>query len=161
MVACANHPLENWLPSFHQCCRSLITTDVAITASTTPGKKKKKAVKDGMHFVAHSPLLASLMSRVQKWQSEAFIPWNWVWKEGGWSGGTVVGCICSAGCRRLGRGEEGQMETLREDTRSQWGLMISFDLVNERKIEVRHRIYWFSLDGPSMARPGQKSQHLV
>lgn len=48
------------------------------------------------------------------------------------------------------------MDTLREATRSQWGLMISFDLINERKIEVRHRIYWFSQDGPTMALLGQK-----
>lgn len=38
-----------------------------------------------------------------------------------------------------------------EDTRSQWGLMITFDLINERKIEVRLRIYWFSQDELSMA----------
>lgn len=39
-----------------------------------------------------------------------------------------------------------------EDTRSQWGLMITFDLINERKIEVRQRMYWFSQDELSMAR---------
>lgn len=38
-----------------------------------------------------------------------------------------------------------------EDTRSHWGLMITFDLINERKIEVRHRIYWFSQDELRMA----------
>lgn len=48
------------------------------------------------------------------------------------------------------------METLRKDTRSQWRLMISFDLINEKKIEVRHRMYWLSQVEPSMALPGQK-----
>lgn len=48
------------------------------------------------------------------------------------------------------------MDTLGEDTRSQWGLMISFDLINERKIEVIRRIYWFSQDEPSMVLPAQK-----
>lgn len=68
--------------------------------------------------------------------------------------GMVVGCICGTG--RLGRGEEGQMDTQGEETRSQWALMISFDLINERKIEVRLRIYWFSQDEPSMVLLGQK-----
>lgn len=36
--------------------------------------------------------------------------------------------------------------------------MITFDLINERKIEVRHRIDWFSQDELSEARD---SKHLT
>lgn len=39
--------------------------------------------------------------------------------------------------------------------------MISFDLLNERKIEVRHRIYWFLQHEPSMILPGQKFKTFV
>lgn len=121
-----------------------ITSDVAITASTSQGKKKKCK---GRHFVAHSLLSASLMSRVQKWQSDTFIPWNWLWEEGGWNGERLWDASASWAVEDY---EEERKDRWREDSRSQWGLMITFDLINERKIEVRHRIYWF---------PPSRTQH--
>lgn len=144
VAACAYRPLEDCLPSYHQCCWSLHHIWCCNYGVHIPGEKKKCK---GRHFVAHSLLSASLMSRVQKWQSDTFIPWNWLWEEGGWNGERLWDASASWAVEDY---EEERKDRWREDSRSQWGLMITFDLINERKIEVRHRIYWF---------PPSRTQH--
>lgn len=131
MVACANRPLEDCLPSF---LLSFLPSMLLVSPShltlqrQLPTSQEKKKNCKGWHAFSCPLPIFSFSNECSPEVAIRAIHSMKLNVERGWMDRrTVVGCICGTGSWRFGRGEKGQIDTLREDTRSQWGLMISFD----------------------------------
>lgn len=66
-----NLPLKDWLPAFLSILLGgLFPCHIWCCNYSFQNPVRKRNVQDSMHFVVHSPLSASLMCWVHKWQSE-------------------------------------------------------------------------------------------
>lgn len=117
--------LPSFFPSFHQCCWSL--HHIWRCKDSFQHPRKKKNCKGWHAFSCPLPIFSFSNECSPEVAIRAIHSMKLNVERGWMDRRTVVGCICGTGSWRFGRGEKGQIDTLREDTRSQWGLMISFD----------------------------------